>query len=310
MRLRRLVLLTVVFVMSCGDVFCQFVPFQDEDAIITPSFNTGVIRAERISKINMHFFSKPDGYPIKDEGFIRQYVFDTAGRLIESVSMGERNSISNAGVNCRYYYDASGNVVIKRSQVEDFYDTWYYTWNKEHLVQRETHVHETGELTEEGVYKIISQQIISTDSFAYIAYPKQLQQYAYNEDKQYFRKTITQYDDNKRFLSRDCRYAMGSLYEQITIQYDSLGRIAGYTNTGNTNGETSHTAKIEYNGRGEIEKREIWKEGKEQHQIEYMHDNETGLISNELDRENDKALITIIRFSYEMYTEGYPVGTR
>ena len=302
-------LLVLILVSMLGNAFCQLVPFQDEEAMVTPNFQVGVIKAKKIALITIHDLSKPDGAPINDDGIIHQYSFDTAGKILESLYTVKTNSNTWDTIKCKYYYDTNNNISVKRTQMGDFYDTWYYKWNKQNLVQREEHIHETSSVSADGSFKVATQKVISADSFAYITYPKQLQQYAYNEDNKIFQKTITQYDDNKRFMSRNCHYAVGWLYSQVDINYDASGRMSGYVNTGNLNGDINQNTIIKYDSTGKMAEQGIWVAGKQKHRIEYMYDNETGLISNKLDRDNDKALISIIRFSYEMYSNnGYPTA--
>lgn len=310
MRPGKYVLPVIILVVFSGNGFCQLAPFQDEDAMITPNFQAKLIKSKKISVITIHDFSKPDGYPIDDEGIMHQYFFDTAGKVTESLYTVKSGSDGWDTVKCRYYYDTNNNLSVKRTQTGDFYDTWYYKWDKSGMVQREEHVHETSSVSDDGSFKVATQRVISEDSFAYIVYPKQLQQYAFNEDSKIFQKTITQYDDNKRFMSRSCHYAVGWLYSQVDINYDASGRIIGYVNTGNLNGNLSQNTIIKYDSLGKMEEQSIWADGKQKHHIEYMYDNETGLISDKLDRDNDKALINIIRFNYEMYNNSYSTATK
>lgn len=301
----------IISFVALGNALCQLAPFQDENTMETPNFQKDVIKAKRISQISIHDLSKPDGSPINDQGIIHQYFFDTAGKIIESLYTVKVSSDNWDTVKCKYCYDSSSNLTIKRTQMGDFYDTWYYKWNKDNMLQREYHVHETSAITANGSFKISTQRVISCDSFAYISYPKQLQQYAFNEDGKIFQKIITQYDDNKRFLNRSCHYAVGWLYSQVDINYDSAGRVIGYINTGNLNGDLNQKTTIKYDSLGKIDEKGIWEDGKQEQRIEYMYDNETGLISDKLDRDKSKAIISIYRFSYEMYSNnGFPTATK
>jgi YD repeat-containing protein len=297
--------------MAYGNALCQLAPFQDDAAIVTPNFQNDVIRGKRISQITIHSLCKPDGAAINDDGIIQQYFFDTAGKISESLYTVKISYNNWDTIKCKYYYDANNNISIKRTQMGDFYDTWYYKWSKESLLKKEAHIHETGAMGDDGGFKIATQRVISADSFAYASYPKQLQQYGYNEDNKVFQKTITQYDENKRILSRNYHYAVGWLYSQVDIGYDASGRIISYTNTGNLNGDINQCTTIKYDSFGKIIEQGILVDGKQRHHIEYMYDNQTGLISNKLDRDSDKALINIIRFSYEMYgSNGYSTSTK
>ncbi len=128
-----------------------------------------------------------------------------------------------------------------------------------------------------------------------------LQQYTYNEDNKVFQKTITLYDENKRFLSRSSHYAVGWLYSEVALNYDSKGNIINYNNTGNLNGDMNQTTTLKYDSLGKIQEEGIFVNGKQKHYIEFMYENESGLISNQLDRDEEKATISIIRYNYEMF---------
>jgi len=295
----------IILTITGGRTFCQLVPFQDEDAMVTPGFNTDFIHSRKISGITISYFTKPDGARINDDGITKKYFFDTTGKITGEIDITKTNDGRYDTIKCKYYYDSLKNITVRRTEMDNFFDTWYYKWNKDNRVEIEVHVHETSRATD-GEFKIATQKVISTDSFAYIVYPKQLQQYKYNEDNKIFQTTITQYDDNKRFLSRNCHYAVGWLYSQVDIKYDASGRIIGYQNTGNLNGVINHNTTIKYDSLGKIVEEGIWVDYKQRHHIEYMY--EDGLISNKLDRDNEKGVIGIIRFSYEMYDTKGNVG--
>ncbi len=302
-------LIFIVALFIGGNTFCQLLPFQDDDAIVTPNFSQDIIKTKKISHITMTYLTKPDGQGINEDGVVKQYFFDTTGRIMETVCTMKKGENSCDTITCKYYYDSYGNINIKRTRMGDYYDTWYYKWNKDRQMQTEAHVRETSAITPDGKFKIASQKVISADSFAYIAYPKQLQQYAYNEDNKYFQKTIIQYDENKRFLSRNSHYAVGWLFSQVDLNYDTKGNIISYNNTGNINGDVHESITLKYDSLGKIQEQGIFENGKQKHHIEFMYDNETGLISNKLDRNEEKAVIYIIKFSYDMYdSKGNVIG--
>ena len=259
----KYLLILLISLWACGATWCQLEPFQDEDAIITPNFHLDKIRTNKISKISLHYFTKPDGATINDDGVIKSYYFDTTGKITGSVYIVKAGEKICDSISCSYYYDNSSNIAIKRTKQGDFYDTWYYKWDNEHQLKTEAHIHETSAITVEGNFKVATQKVISADSFAYISYPKQLQQYAYNEDNKIFRKTITQYDENKRFMSRNSHYAVGWLYSQVDFKYDSKGRLISYLNTGNLNGDMNQNTTIQYDSLGRIDEEGIWIDNKQ-----------------------------------------------
>ncbi len=294
----------LVFIFLCvtyEKALCQLAVFQDEDAIITPGFIGDIIHTKKISQVILHYFTKPDGGGIVNNHTEQQYFFDTAGKMTESAYTVQAGNGETDTMKCRYYYDSARNITIKRADIDGVFDTHYYKWYNNHRVEKETHVHEINVLNPDGTYKLTTQMVISTDSFSYISYPKELQQYEYNEDNKFFKKIITGYDDKNRLISRNCQYVVGSLFSQVNIKYDTLGKITRYINTGNINGEINQNIAIQYSVTGKIDEENITEKDKPKHKIEFMYDNDTGLISNKLDRDFDKAQIDIVRFSYEMY---------
>ncbi len=277
--------------MASHLAFGQLEPFQDQDAIITPAFRDRMIKAKKITQITVKYFSKPDGAPIGDGGIIHQYFFDTTGKMTKSMYLQKEGKKWDT-VTCTYLYE-NNNLVVKRKQIGDFYDTWYYKWNKDTMLQNEYHVQETNDTGKDATRKIIS-----ADSFAYIVYPKQTQQYTYNEEHKIFRKTIIQYDDDRHFVSRNCSYAVGSLYAQVDVQYDSLGKMIGYINTDNLNGDIHKKTMLKYDTHGNVAEENVWEDDKQTHRMEYLYDKANELVSDELDRDIAKAIIYILRFSY------------
>ena len=294
-------LIFIFLIFLAGNACCQLLPFQDEDAIVTPNFSSDIIKAKKISHITMRYFTKPDGNGINDDGIVNEYFFDTEGKIMETVCTVQKGSNGSDTTICHYYYDSYGNINIKRTRMGDYYDTWYYKWNKDKQMQTEAHVRETSAITPDGRFKIASQKVIAADSFTYVQYPAQVQQFAYNEDNKVFQKTILQYDDKKRFLSRNSHYSVGWLFSQVDLNYDTKGNIISYNSTGNINGDVHESATLKYDSLGKIAEQGIWENGKQKHHIEFMYDNETGLITNKLDRNEEKATISIIKFSYDMY---------
>ncbi|HSY76136.1 MAG TPA: hypothetical protein VK890_04725, partial [Bacteroidia bacterium] len=150
-------------------------------------------------------------------------------------------------------------------------------------------------------FRIGTQTVLSADSFAYTVYPKQLQRFGFNEENKIYEKTISYLDDKQRLSSRNFKYAVGWLFSQVDLKYDSINRIKEYTYTGNLNGDVHHTVKIVYNPYGGIDTEKIFESEKQTDNIEYMYDSTTGLITNQLDRNFPKAVINIARFSYEYW---------
>src|SRR6202012_1786014 len=115
----KYVLVFIIWCMASNHAFGQLEPFQDQDAVITPAFRQGMIKAKNITQIMVKYFSKPDGYPIGDGGIMHQYFFDTTGRMIKSVYFQKEGKKWDT-ITYTYVYENS-NLLVKRTQTGVFY---------------------------------------------------------------------------------------------------------------------------------------------------------------------------------------------
>jgi len=189
-------------------------------------------------------------------------------------------------------------LVTKRTSDRGVFDTWYYVWYDNGMLKKEAHVQETPGPGIGPDFKIGNQKMISCDSFAYNVYPKQVQRFGYNEQNTLYEKAITQYDDKKRMISRYSHYQVGWLFSQVDLKYDSIYRLKEYTYASNLSGEIHTSVRLSYDKYGNILVEKVYSGDKQLHEIEYLYDNNTGLISDKLDRDYARRLISILKFSY------------
>ncbi len=299
--IRTLVISFLVFNGSLFNSFAQLSTFQDEEGVISPTFRHDILREKKIASILIQDEVKPDGKKIHDDGIIQYYRFDTATRLTESYYTIKTESNAWDTIRTRYYYNGNNQPVTKRTNQGVFFDTWYYTWYQNGLIKKEAHVHETQAPAEGTSFYVGAQKVISCDSFAYNTYPKQIQRYGYNEENTIYEKTITQFDDHRNMIGRYSHYQVGWLYSQVDLKYDSANRLIEYTYSGNVNGEVHKTTRILYDKSGNISSEKIFEKEKQTHEVEFIYDNNTGLISDKLDRDYDKGLIEIRKFTYTFF---------
>jgi hypothetical protein len=301
MRLTRFFVFIPLLFISFN-LCAQLAIFQDEEDVITPSFRYDILKLNKVKTITIQYEYKPDGAPIKDDGIIKYYRFDSLNRLVESYFTVKETSETWDTIRSMYFYDQFSHLIIKRTNEGNFYDTWYYRWYGDGKMKKRAHVHEVPlAMSNNFDFRIGTQTVLSADSFAYTVYPKQLQRFGFNEENKIYEKTISYLDDKQRLSSRNFKYAVGWLYSQVDLKYDSINRIKEYTYTGNLNGDVHHTVKIVYNPYGGIDTEKIFESEKQTDNIEYMYDSTTGLITNQLDRNFPKAVINIARFSYEYW---------
>ncbi|MGP8215321.1 MAG: hypothetical protein ACLQQ4_07145 [Bacteroidia bacterium] len=299
MRLRKEILFVSALFVSCH-VFAQLAVFQDEEDVITPTFRYDILKLNRVASITIQYEYKPDGSPIMSDGTVKYYRFDSLTRLVESYFTIKESYDTWDTIRTIYFYDNTGHLVIKRTDEGNFYDTWYYRWYADGTMKKRAHVREVPlNMTGDFEFRIGTQTVLSADSFAYTAYPKQLQRFGFNEENKIYEKTISYFDDKHHLTSRNFHYAVGWLYSQVDLKYDSIYRIKEYTYTGNLNGDIHHTTSIAYDAYGGIAIQKIFDGNKQTDNIEYMYDGSTGLITNQLDRDFTKSVINIARFSYE-----------
>jgi len=283
----------------CLNSYAQLQAFQDDEDVITPSFRYDMIKIEHITSIYIQYEYKPDGQQIYDDGIVKYFHFDSIGRMDNSYLTIKESKENWDTIRTQYYYDSHNYLIIKRTNEGNFYDTWYYRWYDDGKMKKRAHVHEVPlTTTDNGTFRIGTQTVLSADSFAYVPYPKQIQRYGYNEENKIYEKTITYLDDKKRMTSRNFHYAVGWLYSQVDLQYDESNRVIDCAYSGNLNGETHKSVSTSYDSKGNISGQKLFDNGKQTDNIEYMYDNTTGLISNQLDRDYTKAVINIARFTY------------
>jgi len=296
--MKRSTVLIIFFFSFIGLVQAQLAAFQDESDIITPTFRYDIIHMKKVASITIHEEQKPDGKRIYDDGVMQYYRFDSLARLAESYYTIKENNDNWDTIRAHFYYDKRGNLVTKRTNEGSFFDTWYYVWNKENMLVKEAHVHESSGPGNGPDFKIGTQKMISCDSFAYNIYPKQIQRFGFNEQNTQYEKVITQFDDAKRMTSRYSHFLVGWLFSQVDLKYDSVNRLKEYVYAANLSGEVHKTVHLIYDKYGNILTEKVYAGDKQQHEIEYLYDNSTGLISDEIDRDYDKANISIYKFSY------------
>jgi len=297
MRCRVAIVLLSFFMPPCLSS-AQMAAFQDESDIITPTFKYDLIRTKKIATITIHEEEKPDGKPIYDDGVMQFYRFDSVPRLAESFFTIKENNDNWDTVRSKYYYDKDGRLITKRTDEGNFFDTWYYVWDKDKMLRKEAHVHESSGPGDNSDFKIGTQKMISCDSFAYNIYPKQVQRFGYNEQNKEYEKVITQYDDRKHLVSRYSHFQVGWLFSQVEVKYDSIYRVKEYTYANNLNGEIRKTVKLGYDKYGNILAEKVFSGDKQQQEIEYIYDNSTGLISYTIDRDYERSNIHICKYAY------------
>lgn len=299
MKLNKVILFLVSLVLS-PLVHAQLLVFQDDEDVITPSFDYDAIKINKVASITIEYEYKPDGSPIINDGDVKYFRFDSVYHLVESYFTVREGRYSWDTVRSLYYYDNKSRLIIKRTYEGDFCDTWYYRWYDDGTMKRRAHVHEVPSPSSTlADFRIGSQTILSADSFAYTPYPKQMQRFGYNEEHKVYERTISYFDDKKRLSSRNFHYEVGWLYSQVDIKYDTQNRVIEYTNTGNLNGDVFHTIDITYDANGGIASEKLSDRNRQTDNIEYMYDKSTGLITNILDRDLIKLTINISRFDYE-----------
>jgi len=286
------------FMISTVAGMAQMAAFQDETDIISPTFKYDVIRQKKVASIMIHTEEKPDGKPITDEGIVQFYRFDSLARLVESYYTIKETGDNWDTVRAKYYYDKKNNLVTKRTSSGGIYDTWYYVWYDDGMLKKEAHVQESSGPGSGPDFRIGTQKVISCDSFAYNVYPKQVQRFGYNEQNTMYEKAITQYDDKKHLIGRYSHYQVGWLYSQVDIKYDSIFRIKEYTYASNLSGDVHKTIKLTYDKYNNILTEKVYSGDKQQNEIEYLYDRDTGLISDKLNRDYIKSTIEILKFSY------------
>ncbi|MEO5643524.1 MAG: hypothetical protein ABIQ40_05695 [Bacteroidia bacterium] len=258
-----------------------FLPVDDDPFGVPVRFNADSIRFHKIKSVRTNLQYKPDGNIIIDKGLKEFYQFDSVGRMqlywrnkirsytndvidhpavyrkgkrIRSAWSEVRKYYVYDTVFVNYYYDYKNQLTCRRENDGDFYHTWYYLYNTDGTIARQTHCKETNTGHGHGNFRLGVQTIISQEDFSYEKYsPTQIKKLCLNDVGKPYKETMLLFDKQGRIIDSRESYTAGGIRIVTTWTYDSYGRTASTSYTSNAGDAIAEITNYNYDSLGRIE---------------------------------------------------------
>lgn len=272
---------------------------------------------------------KPDGAVIVDKGATQGYEFDTEGRIIRYyytiLKNVEREEIDvpaiikrgkiirqattktitryiNDTVFANIFYDSQNRIILKRVRSADYYDSYYYEYDKEGRIIKELHCKETNVSENKNEFKLGVQTILSSETFEYIKISKtQTQKICFNDEGREYKKVIINYDESGNIVSENFNYIVSWMFNENIYEYDFADRVIKRKNTANENGDIKTEKLFTYDSKGILNSEKFLKNDELISETTYLYENDSPLVYSRLIRDHKNASIGIVKFIYTFY---------
>jgi hypothetical protein len=293
-------LFTIIFFGYSAGAHAQlFLPVDDDPFGVPVKFNADSIRKLRIFSITANLQYKPDGKIIDDRGLKQYYEFDSVGRMSEywrtrvknfATDYIEHPAVYRKGRKIRgpwtetiqhynydtvfvyYYYDNMNRMSCMRECDGDFYHTWYYIYNNDGTIARQTHCRETNTGPNREHFRIGMQTIISQEDFIYKRFSAvQVKQFCLNDEGKPYKETMMNFDQKARPLEFREEYTAGGIRTVSQWKYDSLNRASMISYNSNAGGDFTETTNYNYDSLGRIESLKRFVNGQLKDEFSYLY---------------------------------------
>lgn len=300
-----------------------FLPIDDDPFGVPVRFNADSIRKHKILSITANIQYKPDDHKIEDKGLKEYYEFDSVGRLSfywrnRVKSYGEETieheAVYRKGKRIRaawtetkyvyrydtvfvyYYYDNLQRLTCRRQCQEDFYHTWYYIYNEDGSVARQTHCRETNVGQGHSSFRLGVQTIISQEDFDYKRFsPTQIKQLCLNDEGKPYKETMMLFDKQGRPVDFREAYTAGGIRIVSSWEYDSIGRTSAITYTSNAGGDFTEKTYYRYDSLGRITAVQRYEDGKLKDDFTYLYREREPVAYAYINRRHLEAGIDIVK---------------
>ena len=320
---KKILLLLLPLLLPLLSAAQLFLPIDDDPFSVPVRFNADSIRNRRIVSITANLQYKPDEHKIEDKGLKEFYHFDTIGRLdlywrTRVHSYGQINidhpAVYRKGRRVRaaytetrydytydtiyvyYYYDNFERLTCRRQCDGEFYHTWYYIYNEDGTIARQTHCRETNLGPDHRHFRLGVQTIISQEDFSYKRFsPTQVKQLCLNDEGKPYKETMMIFDKKGRPLDFREAYMSGGVRIVTTWNYDSLDRTSGWTYTSNAGGDFSEITQFKYDSLGRIESVKRFANSKLKDEFSYLYDGKAPVAYAYINRRHLELGIDIVK---------------
>lgn len=263
-----------------------------EDLVFNPEF----IRAKKIKSINGRFTYKRTGMVMKETNYWQVFEFDTLGRIIQSYETRKDDGTVDT-VWSKYFYNDKGLLIYQSLGDKEFlnYTTTVYDSEKRVVSVEEFK-------RKPDVYGIPVSSEEQIDRFSYQNENGVLVKTRINKQGTPFAKIIPFYDEKGQLIREEDRYIAtkeGLIYQ---YDYDKKGNLTQKRTLTSKQGITKETISFVYDESGNLKEKKLFNEEKLKMEIQFLHNESTGLLSAVLYQEGGSSNIVILRIKeYEYY---------
>ncbi len=324
-----LCLFLVLFISSfSSNAFPQLLDKKPSWIETTPlKFNADLIKTNKISKITTRIMDKLDEFPIEDRGIVEVYDFDKEGNVsrffkttIKSREVIEikvpavyrkGRKIANAYIREEYAYtydtaftwfkyDVTNRLLMRRINVGDFFFTWYYDYNQNGFLMKQTYCKETNVTQDKHTFQLGVQTIISTESFDYsFQTASQLKKIFLNDEGKEYRSAIINF--NRYYIEENHSFSVGYVKFYNLYLFNEGGKPVENLSNSNSNGDVTYRTTFEYEPNGLLKSEKKYTDTLHTNNITWLYDEKLVLVKTQLDRDLIKKKIGIVKFEYAYY---------
>ena len=330
----RILATCYLLLATCFSFAQVIVPAVSGITLPEPVFNKEFIKQNKIKLVKASVVDKPDGEIIRDKGLAENFLFDTEGNLIrhyynEITSLakteieipavyrhGREVKKSSTKINYEYQYDtlgteyvftSNGFLKMKRVCIGDFFNTTYYEYFGDGLVNRQTLCKETNIAKKGEPFKLGVQTIISDEKFEYENLTQtQIKKKFLNDEGKPYKQGILNYANGK-LTDENYEFVVGFIRSGTTYKYDANNRLTEKFSTDNSSGNTSEKVSYEYDASGNVLKEKKFKNGGQTDEKIFLYEQTspvnpvTKLLTSQADRQIQKESIKIVKYEYGFY---------
>lgn len=292
-------------------------------------FNSEVVKQNKIKSIQVILVDKPDGAMIIDKGATEGYDFDEQGKVIRyyytilnkiEVEEVDVPAIKKRGrvirpassqmvakyindtVFANIFYDNKNRIVGKRVRMGDYYDAYYYEYNEQEKIRKETHCKETNVSENKNEFKLGVQSVLSSETFQYTPFTAtQLKKQCFNDEGREYKKAIINYDAKGNKLSEIYEFIVSWMRQENSYQYDTKGYLQERTFISNESGDLKEYVVFENDPNGVLLSEKRFKNDVLLNEISYLYDETKTLVRSQVNRDHKNASIGIVKYAYSFY---------
>lgn len=293
------------------------------------NFNTAVVRQNRIRSIVLDIVDKPDGSVIIDKDATQGFEFDTLGRVVRyyytvlNKTTAEEVEVPavkrhgriirpaatrtvtkyiNDTIFASVFYDADSRVILKRTQLGDYYDAYYYEYNEKGRIRKETHCRETNVSENKNNFRLGVQNVLSSETFVYETLtPIQVKKTCLNDEGREYKKAIINYDTRGNKLYENYDFIVSWMHEESDYEYNEKNQLVKRIYINNQNGDVRLESTFEYDAGGSLVSEKKMQGKQVLNEVSYLFDDTTKLVKSHIDRDFKNASIGIVKYAYTFY---------